>query len=180
MASRQGSAPVQTAGADAPAVRAKRVWAAGGRQTCSQKLRVSVSIRQPLRRVPWFHENALLLVVGRGDYPGHDAVGCAAGEERGAAVRGRKTFRGIKAGPRIAPVPTGCAYPRTRKSRGVRPITDGIGRRTTPRQMSRSEADVVDGTETCFVLAAGISVARQPERRGSAFGPVRWSGDPES
>ena len=37
-----------------------------------------------LQPVPWFRENALLKVDGRGGVAAEDGAGCAAGEERGA------------------------------------------------------------------------------------------------
>ena len=59
--------------------------------------------------------------------------GCEIGDEEGAGVRGQHTSRGIKAGPRMGLAPVGCAYPRTRKSRDVSPVSDGIRRLTTRR-----------------------------------------------
>jgi hypothetical protein len=53
----------------------------------------------------------------------------ASGGKEGGGVRGYETFRGIKAGPRIAPAPT-VARIRGAEKRGVRPISAGIGRRT--------------------------------------------------
>ena len=57
----------------------------------------------------------------------------ASGDKQGACVCGQHTCHGIKAGRRIGFAPTGCAYPRTRKSRDVSPISDGIRRPTTRR-----------------------------------------------
>jgi hypothetical protein len=55
---------------------------------------------------------------------------------QGARVRGQQMSRGIKAGQRIGPAPRSCTYPRTRKSRDARPISDGIGRPTARRARS--------------------------------------------
>ena len=56
-----------SATAQSPAARAKRVWAAGGPQTCFENMRVSGRSGSGCRRVPWFDENAPLLVGGRDD-----------------------------------------------------------------------------------------------------------------
>ena len=82
-----------------------------------------------LWRVPWIHEDALLRVDGPADRRVDAAERREIGDKEGACVGGQRTSRRIKAGPRIGPAPTGCAYPRTRKGRDVRPISDGNGRR---------------------------------------------------
>ena len=80
-----------------PAVRAKRVWAAGGRQTCSQKLRVSRPSGTRFEARPRFHENALLLVAGREDHPADDDASCAAGEKEDASeLRGLGLLSGVQ------------------------------------------------------------------------------------
>ena len=48
--------------------------------TCSQNLRVSGLCSNCLWRVPWFHENALLLVDSRDDGRVDDGASCAAGD----------------------------------------------------------------------------------------------------
>jgi hypothetical protein len=62
---------------------------------------------------------------------------------RAQPPRGQQTSRGMKAGPRIGPALTGCAHPRTRKSRDVRQISDGIRRPVTRRasQLARTRCD---------------------------------------
>jgi hypothetical protein len=82
----------------------------------------------------------------------------ACGDNEGACVRGHQTSRGIKAGPRIGPAPTGREYPRARKSRAVRSISDGMQRPTTRRasQLAMRRDHAVDGVAPCFCLAAGI------------------------
>jgi hypothetical protein len=61
------------------------------------------------------------------------------GDKEGAGVRGQHTSRRIKAGPRMGPAPIGWAYPRTRKSRDVSPVSDGIRRPATRRASQLGE-----------------------------------------
>jgi hypothetical protein len=78
----------------------------------------------------------------------------ASGDKEGACVRGHRTSRGIKAGPRIGPAPTGREYPRARKSRAVRSISDGMQRLTTRRasQLARTREHARTGACPSFCL----------------------------
>ncbi len=66
---------------------------------------------------------------GSGRQRAADAQAPPSGDKEGACSRGHRTSRGIKARPRIGPAPTGREYPRARKSRAVRSISD---RHATP------------------------------------------------
>jgi hypothetical protein len=71
------------------------------------------------------------------------------------------TCRGIKAGPRMDPGPTGCAYPRPRKSRD--------GRTSQPRQPTHDDpADLAAGEYRCRPTpATDLSCRRRT--------PIAWS-----
>jgi hypothetical protein len=77
-----------------------------------------------------------LLIAGQGAARGDRR---ATGDEEGAGVRGQHTSRGIKAGPLMGPAPIGCAYSRTRKSRDVSPVSDGIRRPTTAASLAAGD-----------------------------------------
>jgi hypothetical protein len=102
---------------------------AGNRRVCPA-VRICASLRlsvSGLPSVPSFHEDAPLLVDGRGVAEAEGGAGCAAGDEQGASRFGQDTSRGVKAarptGPRRR-----VRVPAPEEKQGVRAHRDDGGR----------------------------------------------------
>ena len=94
------------------------------------------------------------------------------GDKEGARVRGQQTSRRIRAGPRMGPVRTGCAYSQMRKSRGVGPISDR-NRRPTTRSASQEARSARRGPPSGR-RCAFPSAQHQLARCRAAWEDSRW------
>ena len=115
------------------------------------------------RRVPWFHENALLRVDGRDDDRADDAARPETGENQGPAGFGRETSGEMNAGPRTG-LRRQVPCPRPNKSRAFGPGVTTTSRPTAWRDALVANSRFVASGRDATRIHSGTGIAGDAPR----------------